>query len=196
MAWLNLAAMVSCTDAEGPGRRAALWVQGCDKRCAGCCNARYLPIVERELVAADTVVEQLAAAQQRFALEGVTLLGGEPMLQAQGLARVAAGCQDLGLSVLVFTGYTHEELTALALPGVSELLTHTDVLVDGPYMAERPEQHRNWVGSQNQRFHYLSARYDHRIERDPAGAPSIEIRFKSDGSAQLNGWPVSFTKTR
>ena len=60
MAWLNLASFVACTESEGPGRRAALWVQGCSKRCPGCCNAAYLPIVERAIVSADSVVERYA----------------------------------------------------------------------------------------------------------------------------------------
>ncbi|RME67683.1 MAG: 4Fe-4S cluster-binding domain-containing protein, partial [Nitrospirae bacterium] len=35
---LNLADIVECTEAEGPGRRFALWVQGCPIRCQGCWN--------------------------------------------------------------------------------------------------------------------------------------------------------------
>ena len=38
MAYLNLASIRMCTESEGPGRRLAIWVQGCKKRCPGCCN--------------------------------------------------------------------------------------------------------------------------------------------------------------
>ncbi len=38
MAYLNLASIRMCTESEGPGRRLAIWVQGCKKRCTGCCN--------------------------------------------------------------------------------------------------------------------------------------------------------------
>ena len=38
MAYLNLASIRLCTESEGPGRRLAIWVQGCERRCPGCCN--------------------------------------------------------------------------------------------------------------------------------------------------------------
>ena len=122
MHWLNLASRLPFTEAEGPGRRAALWVQGCNKRCHGCCNPGYLQLVERDLVSAESVLEWLENAHQTFDLEGVTFLGGEPMLQAQGLAFVAQGAQSLGLSVMVFSGYTLKELDELCLPGTDRLL--------------------------------------------------------------------------
>ncbi len=190
MSWLNIAAFVACTASEGPGRRAALWVQGCDKRCPGCCNAGYLAIQEREIVTAQQMLARMADAKARFGIEGVTLLGGEPMLQARGLAEVAAGCRRLGLSVMVFTGYTRQELEELQPRGCTELLAQTDVLVDGPYLADQPETERNWVGSRNQRFHYLTDRYDVAIETQLAGSPSFEVRLGLAGKALINGWPL------
>lgn len=38
MDYLNLAAIRFDTISEGPGHRIALWVQGCDRKCKGCCN--------------------------------------------------------------------------------------------------------------------------------------------------------------
>lgn len=149
MSWLNLASWIPCTEVEGPGKRAALWVQGCDKRCIGCCNPGYLKIVERDILSAETMIERLLAAHAEWDLEGVTFLGGEPFLQAQGLAVVAEALSRAGLSVMTFTGYTLEELNDLSLPGTRGLLAWTDVLVDGPYEALNPDRSRNWVGSTN-----------------------------------------------
>ena len=189
MHWLNLASRLSCTEAEGPGRRAALWVQGCNKRCRGCCNPAYLQLVERELVSASSVLDWLGNAHHAHDLEGVSFLGGEPMLQAQGLAVVAQGAQTLGLSVMVFSGYTKAELEVLQLPGSVQLLQYTDMLVDGPYDANLPEHSRSWVGSTNQQFHYLTGRYDARIERGVAVDRVVEVRLRSDGVVFVNGWP-------
>ena len=187
--WLNIASRLPCTEAEGPGRRAALWVQGCNKRCRGCCNPAYLQLVERELVSASSVLEWLENAHHAHNLEGVTFLGGEPMLQAQGLAIVAQGAESLGLSVMVFSGYTKTELDMMQLPGVDQLLRYMDVLVDGPYEASLPEISRRWAGSTNQQFHYLTARYDSRIESDGEVERVLEVRLKTDGSVFVNGWP-------
>ncbi len=189
MHWLNMASRLPCTEAEGPGRRAALWVQGCNKRCRGCCNPAYLQLAERELVSASSVLDWLRNAHHAHDLEGVTFLGGEPMLQAQGLAFVAQGAQSLGLSVMVFSGYTKNELDVLRLPGVDQLLRYTDVLVDGPFEANLPEQSRRWVGSTNQQFNYLTERYDARIESGDRLDRVLEIRLKTDGTVFINGWP-------
>ena len=184
-----MASRLPCTEAEGPGRRAALWVQGCNKRCRGCCNPAYLQLVERELVSAASVLEWLENAHHAHDLEGVTFLGGEPMLQAQGLTVVAQGAQSLGLSVMVFSGYTKSELDVLRLPGADQLLRYTDVLVDGPFEANLPEQSRRWVGSTNQQFNYLTERYDARIESGDRLDRVLEIRLKTDGTVFINGWP-------
>lgn len=189
MHWLNMASRLPCTEAEGPGRRAALWVQGCNKRCRGCCNPAYLQLTERELVSASSVLDWLKNAHHAHDLEGVTFLGGEPMLQAQGLAFVAQGAQSLGLSVMVFSGYTKNELDVLRLPGVDQLLRHTDVLVDGPYEANLPEHSRRWTGSKNQQFHYLTSRYDAQIESDGEAERVLEVRLRTNGSMFVNGWP-------
>ena len=194
MYWLNMASRLPCTEAEGPGRRAALWVQGCNKRCRGCCNPAYLQLVERELVSVSSVLEWLEIAHHAHDLEGVTFLGGEPMLQAQGLAVVAQGAQSLGLSVMVFSGYTKTELDVMQLPGVDQLLRYTDVLVDGPYEASLPEISRRWAGSTNQQFNYLTARYDARIESYGTVERVLEVRLRRDGSIFVNGWPEKISR--
>lgn len=189
MHWLNMASRLPCTEAEGPGRRAALWLQGCNKRCRNCCNPAYLQLIERELVSALSVLEWLENTNHAHDIEGVTFLGGEPMLQAQGLSFVAQGAQSLGLSVMVFSGYTKNELDVLQLSGVDKLLRYTDVLVDGPYEANLPEKNRRWAGSTNQQFHYLTSRYDARIESDGEVERVLEVRLRTNGSIFLNGWP-------
>jgi anaerobic ribonucleoside-triphosphate reductase activating protein len=146
--------------------------------------------VERELIPADEMLTKLLQAHQRHSLEGLTLLGGEPMLQAQGLAELARGAQAAGLSVMVFTGYTLQELATCKPLGYQSLLDVTDVLVDGPYERSQPDESRRWIGSRNQRVHYLSARYDNAIEQLPSGGREIEIRIGLDGALRVNGWPT------
>lgn len=190
MEWINLAAWLPCTQVEGPGRRAALWLQGCEKRCRGCCNPDFLSLVERELVPVDSVFRRIEQAAHDHGLEGITLLGGEPFLQARGLAALAARVQRIGLSVMIFTGYTLAELGNRAFPGADELLRFSDVVVDGPFEANLPDNHRNWVGSKNQQFHYLSDRYDVRIETSDDVQRGVEVHIGLNNRMVVNGWPV------
>lgn len=186
---LRVAAFLKVTEAEGPGRRAALWVQGCSIRCPGCCNPHLFSAEggqEREVSA---VVAEIA--EVRSEIEGVTFLGGEPFEQAAPLSDLAREVRRLGLSVMTFTGYTLEELRARTDPAVDALLASTDLLVDGRYEAALPERARRWAGSTNQRFHFLTARYAPGVERISAEVPerTVEARISPGGHVLLTGWP-------
>lgn len=188
---LNLARVLDCTRAEGPGRRLCVWVQGCLQKCPGCCNSDMQPLVSRELVPPSVLDERLARAQSVYGIEGVTFLGGEPLLQSRGLAEVARFAQSRGLSVMVFTGYTLAECSSF--PYVADLLAATDVVVDGPFRADMPDRCRNWVGSANQRFHYLTSRYDASIETDEEFRNVVELR-EDEGRLFMNGCPSIISK--
>src|SRR5215831_18638737 len=95
---LQIAQIVPCTEAEGPGRRFAVWFQGCPLRCPGCCNPEFLSFEGGESRRLDDVLAELDAAD----VEGITLLGGEPLAHAAGGAALAVAAQGRGLSVMVF----------------------------------------------------------------------------------------------
>src|SRR5437660_8777999 len=106
---LQIAQTVPSTEAEGPGKRFALWFQGCPLRCPGCCNPEMLPFEGGVRMAVAGVARQVEEAARRHGIEGITLLGGEPLAHAAGAAALARAAHALGLSVMVFTGYTLED---------------------------------------------------------------------------------------
>lgn len=182
---VRVGAVVPRTVAEGPGVRFAVWVQGCSIRCDGCFNPHLWAAHGGQL----TPVSDLVAQALGAGVEGVTLLGGEPFEQADELAVLASAVRDEGLSVMTFTGYTLEHLRSAAAPaGSGDLLAATDLLVDGPYIAEERDTHRPWVGSTNQRFHFLSERYQHLQGKLVDDTDRIEVRIGADGTLTLNGW--------
>ncbi|MDR2705939.1 MAG: radical SAM protein [Planctomycetaceae bacterium] len=103
---------------------------------------------------------------------------------------IAKHCQTLGLSVIVFTGYALADQIAEQICYVDELLQHTDLLMDGYFDKNNPETRRNWVGSTNQQFHFLTDRYKSGIEYDERFSHGFELRIKSDGSLLSNGFPL------
>lgn len=174
------------TTAEGPGVRFAVWVQGCTIRCDGCFN----PHLWAGTGGSPISPPHLAQAAISSGVDGVTLLGGEPFEQAAALGRFASLVHAAGLSVMTFTGYLFDDLQARAAhdASVRELLDATDLLLDGPYVADQPDFARPWVGSSNQRFHFLSERYEH-LQSDLAKqGDRVEVRVDSDGRVSLNGW--------
>ncbi|MDA8182863.1 MAG: 4Fe-4S cluster-binding domain-containing protein, partial [Actinomycetota bacterium] len=75
---LEIAAVLPASQVNGPGSRAVIWLQGCDLRCAGCCNPDFLEIRPARTVRVEVVLEWLLGLE---GVEGVTLSGGEPTLQ-------------------------------------------------------------------------------------------------------------------
>jgi anaerobic ribonucleoside-triphosphate reductase activating protein len=185
---LQIARIEPITEAEGPGRRFAVWLQGCPLRCPGCCNPEMLPFAGGESRRVADVAVAIDAARTE-GIEGITLLGGEPMTHAAGAVALARQAHERGLSVLVFTGFTLEEVRALPDPHAAELLAETDILVDGPYRNEQPETRRRWIGSANQCIHFLSSRCD---PDDPRWLQpnTLEIRLRGR-ELSINGFPAA-----
>jgi anaerobic ribonucleoside-triphosphate reductase activating protein len=186
---IRIASIVDVTEAEGPGRRFAVWVQGCSIRCEGCCNPQMFDHLGGTLVTPDLLLARLDKVRDQ--VEGVTLLGGEPFEQAAALLPFAEGVRARGKDVVAFSGHHLEELRLDRPPGARALLALVDLLVDGPYRAQVPETMRRWSGSANQCFHYLTDRIPHGVEEIRPGEidRTVELRIGTDGRMERNGWP-------
>ncbi|GAB3868281.1 4Fe-4S single cluster domain-containing protein [Dactylosporangium cerinum] len=182
-----VARFLAATTAEGPGDRTAVWVQGCTIHCAGCFNPHLWTFRGGHLTPADELAARVLATDTT----GLTLLGGEPFDQAAALAKVAAAVQAAGRSVMTFTGYTTAQLDRAVATGradVAALLAGTDLLVAGPFLADRLDPARPWVGSTNQEFILLTGRFPHLLD-DLAGTPDrVEVTVDPDGRVAVNGW--------
>lgn len=189
---LRLAQRVACTEAEGPGKRYALWLQGCPLRCPSCCNPEMLKFEGGTAFTLPELVAEIAQAKSEHQIEGVTLIGGEPTAHAEVLVPLAKEVQALDLSVMMFSGFTLAELREQANPYVLQLLELTDILVDGRYLQDQPETRRRWIGSSNQEIHFLSERYD---AEDPRWLlpNTLEIRMQGN-EIFINGYPAKHAK--
>ncbi|MCG8417405.1 MAG: radical SAM protein [Proteobacteria bacterium] len=181
---LRVGLSVPDTEAEGPGRRFAIWVQGCPLRCKGCCNPELFAFsggIER---ATDDLAAEIANTP---GIEGVSFLGGEPFSHVGAVLDVARRVRAGGLSIMIFTGFTLAELRARRRADIDELIALTDLLVDGRYRRDLPETRRRWIGSSNQIMHFLTDRYS---ATDPQfyRRNTVEIRLSRDGLL-VNGWP-------
>lgn len=154
--FLNVAAVCPSTRALGPGYRAVVWVQGCPFRCPGCIAPEWIPMRPARLVPPESLVDELLADPR---VTGLTFSGGEPMLQASGLARLARAVRRRReLDIICFTGYSRAQLeNAPPDQGVRELLDQVDVLIDGPYIARLNDNH-GLRGSANQKIFHLTDR--------------------------------------
>lgn len=181
---LRLAKRIPRTESEGPGARFAVWVQGCTIRCVSCCNPEMFHAHGGDEVSVQALADEIRRTPR---IEGVTFLGGEPFEQAAGLAALALRVHDMGLSVMTFTGFVHEDLVARGQDEQLALLAHTDLLADGPFDVSRPGSKWRWLGSQNQRLIHLTDRYSPDDPRLTA-ENTVDITIGPNG-IQVSGWP-------
>lgn len=180
MVAVNIHAIERRSRANGPGSRFVLWFQGCSLGCPGCFNPGTHAPTSQDRRTVGVLVDEILAQGQ--AIEGISLSGGEPFEQPEAaLALVSAVRARSELSILIFSGYTIEEIRAM--PQGPAILAHIDVLVDGRYEA-RQRLGRGLRGSANQRIHLLSERYG---VADVEATPEAEIRIDAQGRVVLTG---------
>lgn len=174
--------IIANTKTAGPGHRFCIWVQGCSHHCKGCMAVETWDFDGGQLMETDDIFDMITHTTD---IEGVTFLGGEPFEQAKAVSILAGMIQSLGLSVTVFTGYTYDELIKKNDLDINNLISATDLLIDGRFMEEKFDLSRPWVGSSNQRYHFLTKRY---CETDISNIKNkIEIRISPNGKILING---------
>ena len=169
------------SQANGPGTRYTLWVQGCSLGCAGCFNQETHQAAGAGTPVAD-VIDDIVAQAETGHIEGLTISGGEPMEQPEAVLALLSQVRTLtDLSVLMFSGYTRAEIAQMALgPAIEGQL---DVLIDGRYESTQ-RLGRDLQGSANQGIHLLTDRY---TKAQVAATPEAEIRIAADGSFTVTG---------
>lgn len=141
---------------DGPGRRSVVQVSGCSICCQGC----FVPQThEREngtLISIPTIVDEIVA--NRAEHDGVTVLGGEPFDQPEEVAELVSRLKLHDLHITIYSGYPMEVLMQKKNPSIDYILTHVDVLIDGPFVANLSDRASEYRGSRNQRLIYEPGR--------------------------------------
>lgn len=171
----------------GPGRRLAVWFQGCSVRCPGCVSMdTWAP------QPANATVEQVLAGSPAVReADGLTVTGGEPFDQPEALLALLRGWRSLnGGDVLVFSGHPLEALT----PRLQEFEGLVDCLIADPFRASAG-QTLALRGSDNQRMVCLTelgrARFA-RFERPLVpGDRALDVLFDdATGEVFMAGIPM------
>ncbi|MCD7809592.1 MAG: radical SAM protein [Erysipelotrichaceae bacterium] len=151
---LRLAHYQDSSHVLGPYLRSIIWVQGCLKNCPGCIAEESHDLNGRE-EDMSTIIKRIKAYPEN---EGITISGGEPFLQAQALCELVQEVKKDNKGVIVYSGYTYQELKHMNDPYVESLLSMIDLLIDGPYI-QSLDMGEAGRGSSNQNFIYLTDRY-------------------------------------
>jgi len=177
---LRVSNILKNTKVEGPGVRYCVWVQGCSRHCKGCQAVHTWAHDGGRMYDIKDIIQDILNQKN---IEGVTFLGGEPFEQAEALGEIAECVHNANLGVLCFTGGYIEQLKTDAKN--KKLLENIDLLIDGPFEIENLDYSRPWCGSSNQRYHFMTDRYNQEIFS--LYKNKIELNIKKNGEIFMNG---------
>lgn len=141
----------------GPGNRLAIWTNGCNKRCQGCVSKNLQIIDERT----NTDIIATLNEYRLDNVDGVTISGGEPFIQAKELKAVIEFLLEKNINdILIYSGYTYEELLDAKDDNINYILDNIAVLIDGEYIDYLNDNTSNIKGSTNQKMHIFNKEYE------------------------------------
>lgn len=127
---------------DSPGIRTVLFMQGCDLHCKGCQNRSTWNIEKGKKVDIDELVNELT---KKVFNKKITISGGEPLMQKEGLIELVTKLNDLGFDIALYTGHQKEDVP-------SSLLDKVKYLKTGNFIQELKTTVKPFVGSENQVF--------------------------------------------
>ncbi len=190
MTVLNVAEICPGTRALGPGKRFVIWVQGCCFNCRGCISPDWIPQTQATLVDPLQLADYILSVPTT---DGLTVSGGEPMLQAAALSELFSYLrQKRDLSIICFSGFTLKQLQAKSDPAINKVLTLIDVLIDGQYIPELNDN-QGMRGSSNQVFHFLTDRHLSEASLFTERKRDLEIHLRDDAVLMVGVPPHNFS---
>ncbi len=135
----------------GPGQRLGIWLAGCNKRCLGCMSPELQTTKGSKNIPVKEMEKMFRAIGGQ--IDGVTISGGEPFLQAKELYKLVDYIKrNITDDIIVFSGYKIEELKQMQSTYVDKTLDLISVLIDGEYVDEQNDG-IGIRGSSNQRIY-------------------------------------------
>lgn len=165
-------------DILGPGNRFALWTQGCPFNCKNCTTPEGIPIKPNRLL---KIEEMTKIILEQKNIDGITISGGEPFLQASKLHLLLNAVKQYMplINVIVYSGFKHNKLS---WQEAKDFLSHIDLFIDGLF-DEKLNDNKGIRGSTNQNFIYLTDKlkpYKEQIENGERNYQhSIEGNYSS-----------------
>jgi len=125
---------------DGPGVRFVVFMQGCNLRCGCCHNPETWALSGGTLYTPEELLEKALRYRTYFGKAGgITISGGEPLLQPEFAKELFMLCHENGINTCLDTS------GSILSPEVKELLNHTDrVLLDIKYTDN--EMYKEYVG--------------------------------------------------
>ncbi len=156
---IRIASTIAESIVDGPGIRYVVFTQGCPHHCPGCHNPSTHDFNQGKLIEIDELINDMKKYPY---MSGLTISGGEPFAQDVALLELINKYHQLykNKNILIFTGYTYEELKEKHSNIVEEIFAKIDYLIDGRYVASLRDLSLVYRGSSNQRIIDMKKTYN------------------------------------
>lgn len=115
---------------DGPGIRYVLFMQGCPMRCLYCHNPDTWETGKGETITADEVIEEINKNRSFYSRGGITVSGGEPLLQVDFLTELFKKAKEENIHTCIDTsGVTYNPENTEYIAKLRELLKYTDLVM-------------------------------------------------------------------
>ncbi len=169
---LNIHHIEKNNSVNGNGERYVIWLQGCTLHCKGCWNRQTWDTEINEQMSVLEIYEDIVKQNGIF---GITMSGGEPLLQATELNKLVDLIhENTDLSVHLFTGFELEEIDD---PNMKELISKSDVIVSGRFDMTK--------FNNNQKVKYNSD-----SEKWDFNNSDVEVEIDEEANVLLTGYPT------
>lgn len=137
-----------------------IWTTGCSRRCQGCISPELQYYDEEKELDVEAVIKMICSIT--YPIDGFTISGGEPFLNPKALETLVRQLSKINDDILIYTGYTLNELKQLSMVEVDNVLNTCAVLIDGSYIADLNDN-CGMRGSSNQCVH-IFRHYDRYVD--------------------------------
>ena len=148
--------------------------------CEGCWNTETWSKRGGTLRTVESLLREIGETGE---IEGITILGGEPLQQAEPVLALIEGAGKLGFTVMLYTGYEPHEFDGV----MQACYDASDFVITGWYVAEQRDLGLLWRGSANQVIESPTGRY-----ADLEFEEAQEVEFLIDhetGQVTILGYP-------
>ena len=183
--FFNVAHLEPQSHIYGPGSRFVVWFQGCSLGCSGCWNQQMWSFASQTLIHRQELFERVV---QRPDVDGISLLGGEPLQQSQTIWLLEKIRRETELTIFLYTGYSLSELKNNEQ--WNAVLRDCDVVVAGRYQESLRDTNLQWRGSKNQELFYPPSS---RISQHPTQTNEVEVIIDATGKITILGYPDRLT---
>ncbi len=178
---IRINSYIPMTNVEGPNTRFCIWVQGCSIHCKDCANFHMWNKNSGTIYQVSEIIKLIKSYKTK--IEGITFLGGEPLDQIEAVTEISKAAQEIGLTVVIFTGYEYKGISDNK--NFKKLSKYIDILIDGKYESNKQDFSRPWVGSSNQKYYFFSKKYDKNVIKKYKN--KFEIHINKKNNVSFNG---------